>query len=85
MFLFNSIKYTLSHNVKKLNVSKINLKHDLIIARRFQHSGKGNPNVDQIRNKRIRSTLYYVSAAGVLTVGLSYAAVPLYRMFCQVK
>ena len=30
-----------------------------------------------------RSTLYYVSAAGVLTVALSYAAVPLYRIFCQ--
>lgn len=32
---------------------------------------------------KIRSTLYYVSAAGVLVAGLSYAAVPLYRMFCQ--
>lgn len=38
---------------------------------------------DNVRNKKIKSTLYYVSAAGVLTVGLSYAAVPLYRMFCQ--
>ncbi|XP_058067161.1 cytochrome c oxidase assembly protein COX11, mitochondrial [Anopheles bellator] len=35
------------------------------------------------RNFRIRTTVYYVAAAGVLTVGLSYAAVPLYRMFCQ--
>lgn len=32
---------------------------------------------------KTRSTLYYLAAAGVLTVGLSYAAVPLYRMFCQ--
>uniref|UniRef100_A0A1B0CEG9 Cytochrome c oxidase assembly protein COX11, mitochondrial n=1 Tax=Lutzomyia longipalpis TaxID=7200 RepID=A0A1B0CEG9_LUTLO len=39
-------------------------------------------NDEEVR-KRIRSTLYYVTAAGVLTVGLSYAAVPLYRMFCQ--
>lgn len=31
----------------------------------------------------IKSTLYYISAAGVLAAGLSYAAVPLYRMFCQ--
>lgn len=36
-----------------------------------------------VRNKRISSTLYYVAAAGIATVGLSYAAVPLYRMFCQ--
>ncbi|XP_035893215.1 cytochrome c oxidase assembly protein COX11, mitochondrial [Anopheles stephensi] len=43
-------------------------------------NGKG---VDSERNFRIRSTVYYVAAAGVLTVGLSYAAVPLYRMFCQ--
>lgn len=30
-----------------------------------------------------RSTLYYIAAAGVLALGLSYAAVPLYRIFCQ--
>ncbi|XP_055906092.1 cytochrome c oxidase assembly protein COX11, mitochondrial [Eupeodes corollae] len=33
--------------------------------------------------KNIKSTLYYVTAGGVLVVGFSYAAVPLYRMFCQ--
>uniref|UniRef100_A0A182J665 Cytochrome c oxidase assembly protein COX11, mitochondrial n=1 Tax=Anopheles atroparvus TaxID=41427 RepID=A0A182J665_ANOAO len=43
-------------------------------------NGKG---VDSSRNFRIKTTVYYVAAAGVLTVGLSYAAVPLYRMFCQ--
>uniref|UniRef100_A0A0A9YLS0 Cytochrome c oxidase assembly protein COX11, mitochondrial n=1 Tax=Lygus hesperus TaxID=30085 RepID=A0A0A9YLS0_LYGHE len=32
---------------------------------------------------RSRSTLYYVTGIGVLFVGLSYAAVPLYRIFCQ--
>jgi hypothetical protein len=36
------------------------------------------------RQKDLRSTLHYVVAAAVLAVGLSYAAVPLYRMFCQV-
>lgn len=35
------------------------------------------------RQKRIRSTLYYLTAAGIVTAGMSYAAVPLYRMFCQ--
>lgn len=32
-----------------------------------------------------KSTLYYVTAAGVLFAGATYAAVPLYRMFCQVS
>jgi hypothetical protein len=36
------------------------------------------------RQKKLRSTVHYVVATAVLTVGLSYAAVPLYRMFCQV-
>lgn len=35
--------------------------------------------------KKSRSTLYYLTAAGILTVGMSYAAVPLYRIFCQVS
>ncbi|XP_044269123.1 cytochrome c oxidase assembly protein COX11, mitochondrial [Tribolium madens] len=40
-------------------------------------------NSNEAQKKRIRSTLYYVTAAGVVTAGLSYAAVPLYRLFCQ--
>ncbi|XP_026749660.2 cytochrome c oxidase assembly protein COX11, mitochondrial [Galleria mellonella] len=35
------------------------------------------------QKKNARSTLNYVMAIGVMTVGLSYAAVPLYRIFCQ--
>ncbi|XP_020709998.2 cytochrome c oxidase assembly protein COX11, mitochondrial [Athalia rosae] len=35
------------------------------------------------RNERLRATLHYMAAAGILAGGLSYAAVPLYRMFCQ--
>lgn len=37
---------------------------------------KGKSNLNN------RSTLYYFTGLGVLTVGLSYAAVPLYRLFC---
>lgn len=55
----------------------------------FFHTNGGRfskPNLSSFeetqRNKN-KSTLYYVTAAGVLVVGLSYAAVPLYRMFCQ--
>lgn len=43
-------------------------------------------SVRALHNKKdVRSTLNYVIALGVLTVGLSYAAVPLYRIFCQVS
>jgi len=35
------------------------------------------------QNTKIKSSLLYISGIGVLTVGLSYAAVPLYRMFCS--
>nr|CAG4645207.1 EOG090X0GO2 [Leptodora kindtii] len=35
------------------------------------------------RARSNKSTVYYVVALGVLTVGFSYAAVPLYRLFCQ--
>ncbi|XP_049874666.1 cytochrome c oxidase assembly protein COX11, mitochondrial isoform X1 [Pectinophora gossypiella] len=35
------------------------------------------------QKKNAQSTLNYMIALGVMTVGLSYAAVPLYRIFCQ--
>ncbi|KAF0308277.1 Cytochrome c oxidase assembly protein COX11, mitochondrial [Amphibalanus amphitrite] len=43
----------------------------------------GGGSGQQQRSRRLRSTLYYVTAMGVLVGGLSYAAVPLYRIFCQ--
>ncbi|CAH2016376.1 unnamed protein product [Acanthoscelides obtectus] len=44
---------------------------------------KAADSAGETRKRSIKSTLYYVTAAGIVTVGLSYAAVPLYRMFCQ--
>ncbi|KYN03456.1 PREDICTED: cytochrome c oxidase assembly protein COX11, mitochondrial [Cyphomyrmex costatus] len=38
---------------------------------------------DNTMRKKLRSTALYWSGVGVLVVGLSYSAVPLYRMFCQ--
>lgn len=43
-----------------------------------------NTNSSKI-NLAKRSTLYYVAAAGMFVCGMSYAAVPLYRIFCQVS
>ncbi|XP_012286104.1 cytochrome c oxidase assembly protein COX11, mitochondrial [Orussus abietinus] len=44
---------------------------------------KEHEDFEVIQKRRIRTTLNYTIAIGVATVGLSYAAVPLYRMFCQ--
>lgn len=38
---------------------------------------------DLEQRKRIRNTALYWSGIGIFVVGLSYAAVPLYRIFCQ--
>ena len=45
---------------------------------------KNNKNGYHVGQKS-QSTVYYVVALGVLVGGLSYAAVPLYRLFCQVQ
>jgi cytochrome c oxidase assembly protein subunit 11 len=42
----------------------------------------GNQAPKNSQSYKFRTTLYYAAGLGVLTVGLSYAAVPLYRMFC---
>lgn len=55
-------------------------KHYLILTQ-LRNFGKEAPKSAQ--NIKIRSTLYYAAGVTVLTVGLSYAAVPLYRMFCS--
>lgn len=55
---------------------------ELTRLERFTHrcmSQKVNKPLD-VRKK---STLLYMSGVAVLVVGLSYAAVPLYRIFCQ--
>ncbi|XP_022191485.2 cytochrome c oxidase assembly protein COX11, mitochondrial [Nilaparvata lugens] len=40
-------------------------------------------NNSKSKESENKSIVYYLSAIGVLTLGLSYAAVPLYRIFCQ--
>lgn len=43
----------------------------------------GNQASKNSQNVKLKSVAYYAAGIGVLTVGLSYAAVPLYRMFCS--
>ena len=52
-------------------------------TRVFHGSPHLQKNTNNTQKTRVKSTLYYVTAAGVVTAGLSYAAVPLYRLFCQ--
>ncbi|XP_076238495.1 cytochrome c oxidase copper chaperone COX11 [Calliopsis andreniformis] len=42
-----------------------------------------NQYYNSAHQKNLRSSRLYWTACGVLVVGLSYAAVPLYRIFCQ--
>ena len=63
------------------NLMKCRFHTSVLETLRQQNKGTGKWTDKQ---KRLRSTVYYVAATAVLTVGMSYAAVPLYRMFCQV-
>lgn len=68
----NLVNYSLLHNrsgVRSFFTSRKNLNNQLPNG---SGSRRNNP-----------STVYYVVALGVLVTGFSYAAVPLYRLFCQ--
>ncbi|XP_058803873.1 cytochrome c oxidase assembly protein COX11, mitochondrial isoform X2 [Phymastichus coffea] len=41
------------------------------------------PPQDPALKEKLKTTFNYVTAIGILAVGLTYAAVPLYRIFCQ--
>lgn len=71
------LKFCRLLNRKCLNTLKSTTQQRCYAAQR--------PGGSATQNKNLRSTLYYVTAGGVLIVGMSYAAVPLYRMFCQVS
>ncbi|XP_076272165.1 cytochrome c oxidase copper chaperone COX11 [Rhynchophorus ferrugineus] len=80
-------KSVLNHGIQlSNNFSQLLCKNCANLTRPvYRYYGK-NTLEEQMKNarkKRLRSTLYYVTAAGIVTAGLSYAAVPLYRMFCQ--
>lgn len=59
---------------------KTDSNNNSLMCKRFIKTSR---DPEKIRQTKLKSTLYYVTGAGVLAVGLSYAAVPLYRMFCQ--
>lgn len=46
---------------------------------------KDHVSPEELERKQKLTTVNYFTAVGVLSVGLAYAAVPLYRIFCQVS
>ncbi|PSN28986.1 Cytochrome c oxidase assembly protein COX11 [Blattella germanica] len=81
------------YHISRLTYANVSLFSNCVVKYRIHtsvlNSLKQQPrNVNEgrawaERQKKLRSTVYYIAATAVLTVGLSYAAVPLYRMFCQ--
>lgn len=69
-------------NVKKFGF-KLNCTNNSFHTNKRIFSKPNLNTFEEAQKKKIKSTLYYVTAAGVIVVGLSYAAVPLYRIFCQ--
>jgi cytochrome c oxidase assembly protein subunit 11 len=63
----------------KLIKSILDTNKPLVILSQIRNIGNQAPNNSQ---RNLKSIAYYAAGLGVLTVGLSYAAVPLYRMFC---
>lgn len=53
-------------------------KHYLLLSQLKNMSGQTSKS-----SKNMKSTIYYAAGLTVMTVGFSYAAVPLYRMFCS--
>jgi len=51
---------------------------------KFDHFFEGKPYLQELPPaQREKTTMLYVVSLWILTVGLSYAAVPLYRIYCQ--
>ncbi|XP_014272780.1 cytochrome c oxidase assembly protein ctaG [Halyomorpha halys] len=75
--------------LRSLSFSKLNPsihRSSLVSPGRFQSILTNIRNYSSRKNDvsfKTRSTVYYIAGVGILCVGMSYAAVPLYRIFCQ--
>lgn len=54
-------------------------------SRGAKSSGRRSRGREDDWKTRNKTVLTYMAAAGVGMIGLSYAAVPLYRLYCQVR
>jgi hypothetical protein len=64
-----------SFSLFRASVMRATRRVPAVVSRGMAQSQSRGTNTD---------TMYYVAAVGVIAVGVSYAAVPLYRLFCQV-
>ena len=78
---------------------KTNVQNCISFKRTYFTVRNGNKYCSQFRQKtrtssgyaknsyefKHRTVLFYLTSAAVLTGGMSYAAVPLYRIYCQVS
>lgn len=72
--------------LNRSNCTKTNMQIiHRISCRHFHFSQILKNNQSPRRRYQISSVRNYVVAGGLVVFGASYAAVPLYRMFCQVK
>jgi len=83
VFLQSLRKFTTSSIVRTKDIRKVpKPAFDLGKRARLSKGSKGSsPPLNT--HQRNMTTLLYTMSAAVATVGLSYAAVPLYRAFCQ--
>ena len=60
------------------------LKRDIL--KHYQHAWRGyaSQKSNSRANVRNKSVVLYICSAGIFMLGMGYAGVPLYRMFCQV-
>ncbi|KAK5642362.1 hypothetical protein RI129_008529 [Pyrocoelia pectoralis] len=76
--MFVTVRILLKELTQRNNIHKV-----LCNSRRIHLTNICQSKSGTNQALRSKSTLYYVTAAGILVVGFSYAAVPLYSMFCQ--
>lgn len=88
-FRYNSFTFTL----KPLKISECKQIKNLVESNNRQFSSSFSQNSPKNSQKTTKSNAadnsaqsvaYYSMAVAVICAGLTYAAVPLYRMFCQV-
>ena len=77
-FCFNSPKKSPVKRSNESVQSSFWTKFDRFFERGFERKRKHQPT-----NERNKTTVLYLISLCVLTVGASYAAVPLYRIYCQ--
>ena len=82
---------SIRHNQKRLHILTIERKQQLYdqssLSTMLQAANFGHWRTmatDNGPTRRAQTSVIYICAVGVFMVGMAYAGVPLYRMFCQV-